>query len=111
MNPIEVDPVDVQERPVDSRGRVSVGTDYAGETVRVAVIETANDQTADVSESDVLDPDGPVWYVWDHRTESVVQTFDTRRAAQNRAACDDDLEAVDARPLGTAEGDGEGSDS
>lgn len=39
------------------------------------------------------------FYVWDHSTESVVQTFDTNRAAENRAACGDHLEAVDARPL------------
>jgi len=110
MNSVEVDPVDVKERGVDPQGRVSVGTDYAGETVRVAVIEMIDD-TADVSESDALDPNGPDWYVWDHSRESVVQTFDTRRAAQNRAARGDDLEAVDARPLGTVEGDGEGSDS
>lgn len=39
MNPVEVDPVDVLERPVDSKGRVSIGTDKAGKVVRVAVIE------------------------------------------------------------------------
>jgi hypothetical protein len=35
----EVDPNDVERRPVDSKGRVSVGTQYAGETVGVAVVE------------------------------------------------------------------------
>lgn len=39
MNPVEVDPARIREAPVDSKGRVSVGTDYAGEKVRVAVIE------------------------------------------------------------------------
>ena len=106
MKSVAVDPVDVKERNVDPQGRVSVGADYAGETVRVAVIETVSDETADVSESDVLAPDGPDWYVWDHGSESVVQTFETRRAAQNRAARGDDLEAVDARPLGTVEDGG-----
>lgn len=43
MKTVEVDPVDVRERPVDSQGRVSVGTGYAGKTVRVAVIETVED--------------------------------------------------------------------
>jgi formylmethanofuran dehydrogenase subunit E len=42
MNPVEIDPVDVKERNVDPQGRVSVGTDYSGETVRVAVIETVD---------------------------------------------------------------------
>jgi len=40
MKSVDVDPVDVKERSVDPQGRVSVGTDWAGETVRVAVIET-----------------------------------------------------------------------
>ena len=40
MKSVEIDPVDVKERSVDPQGRVSVGTDYASETVRVAVIET-----------------------------------------------------------------------
>jgi rubrerythrin len=39
MERIEVDPVDVVERPVDGRGRVSVGTSLAGETARVAVLD------------------------------------------------------------------------
>jgi hypothetical protein len=103
MKSVEVDPVEVKERGVDPQGRVSVGTGYAGETVRVAVIETVSDDGDDVSESDVLDPSGPDWYVWDHSTESVVQTFDRRRAAVARADRGDDMEAVDARPLGTVE--------
>ena len=40
---VKVDPTDVVERPVDGRGRVSVGTDHAGETVRVAVVETVTE--------------------------------------------------------------------
>jgi len=47
MKSVEVNPVDVKERSVDPQGRVSVGTDYAGETVRVAVIETVEDGDGD----------------------------------------------------------------
>ena len=43
MRSVDVDPVDVKERSVDPQGRVSVGTDYAGETVRVAVVETVGE--------------------------------------------------------------------
>lgn len=43
MEPIEVDPVEVLERPVDVKGRVSVGTDRAGQRVRIAVIEVVDD--------------------------------------------------------------------
>jgi len=40
MDPIEVDPVAVVERTADDKGRVTLGADYAGDTVRVAVVET-----------------------------------------------------------------------
>ena len=43
MNPVNVDPARIREAPVDDKGRVSVGTDYSGETVRVAVIETVGE--------------------------------------------------------------------
>lgn len=43
MTSVKVDPVDVLERPVDSKGRVSLGTDYAGETVRAAVLDVVSD--------------------------------------------------------------------
>jgi len=48
MKSVDVDPVDVKERNVDPQGRVSVGMDWAGETVRVAVIETINGETPSV---------------------------------------------------------------
>lgn len=36
---IEVDPVDVNEKTADDRGRVTLGSEYAGQTVTVAVVE------------------------------------------------------------------------
>lgn len=52
MDPVQIKPTDVSEGPVDDRGRVSVGTEYAGETVRVAVLETVSAE----------DSDGTVWF-------------------------------------------------
>mgnify|MGYP000335403465 CR=1 FL=1 len=49
---IEVDPVDVIERAADGKGRVTIGSDYAGEDVRVAVIEVVDDD-----DQDDVDPD------------------------------------------------------
>lgn len=51
MEPVEIEPTDVRTGPVDDRGRVSVGTEYSGESVRVAVIETVD-----------ADDDGAIWY-------------------------------------------------
>lgn len=39
MEPIEVEPTDVVEKEVDQYGRISVGREYAGKTLRVAVLE------------------------------------------------------------------------
>lgn len=36
-------PDEIKELSADSRGRVNLGTDYAGESVRVAVIEVVDD--------------------------------------------------------------------
>lgn len=36
-------PEEIKELRADSRGRVNLGTEYADETVRVAVIETVAD--------------------------------------------------------------------
>jgi len=35
---VEVKPDDVDEYPADNRGRITLGSDYAGETVEVAVL-------------------------------------------------------------------------
>lgn len=40
---IEVDATDIVERTADSKGRVAIGPDHAGETVRVAVVETIDE--------------------------------------------------------------------
>lgn len=37
-------PDEIKELSADSRGRVCLGTDYAGREVRVAVIEVLNDE-------------------------------------------------------------------
>ena len=36
-------PDEIKELKADSRGRVNLGPDYAGETVRVAIIETVEE--------------------------------------------------------------------
>jgi len=36
---IEVDPEDIVKKKADDRGRVTLGAEYAGKTVRVAVLE------------------------------------------------------------------------
>ena len=36
-------PEEIKELKADSRGRVNLGTDYADETVRVAIVETVDD--------------------------------------------------------------------
>lgn len=103
MDPVEVDPARIREGPVDEKGRVSVGTDYAGETVRVAVIETVT------TEADVLGPGGPNFYVWDHSTESVAETFESKESAETWAEeHGPEYEPVDATPLYDPD-DGEGS--
>jgi rubrerythrin len=49
---VEVDPVDVVERDADSKGRVTVGADYAGETVRVAVLAVPSRESDSETEDD-----------------------------------------------------------
>jgi hypothetical protein len=44
---ITVDAVDVTERQTDARGRLTLGADYADETVRVAVVEVVQDDGDD----------------------------------------------------------------
>lgn len=54
----------------------------------------------DADHLDVIDPEGPDHYVWDHSTETVAETFETRRAAETWAAeHGPEYEPVDARPL------------
>jgi len=36
---VEVSATDVEERKADDRGRVTLGSEYAGKTVTVAVVE------------------------------------------------------------------------
>lgn len=36
---IEVDPEDIVKKKADDRGRVTLGSEFAGKTVRVAVLE------------------------------------------------------------------------
>ena len=40
---VEVDPLEIQERAADERGRITIGMEYADETVTVAVIEVEDD--------------------------------------------------------------------
>jgi hypothetical protein len=35
---IEADPTDLVEKTADDRGRITLGSDYAGETVKVLVL-------------------------------------------------------------------------
>jgi hypothetical protein len=44
MVEIEIDPVEIRERKADDRGRVNLGTDRAGETLRVAVVEVVESE-------------------------------------------------------------------
>ena len=36
---IEVDPVDVDKKKADDRGRVSIGLEHAGKTVTIAIVD------------------------------------------------------------------------
>lgn len=40
---VEIDVTDIEERKADDRGRVTLGSDYAGKTVTVAVLEVEDD--------------------------------------------------------------------
>lgn len=40
---VEVAATDIDERKADDRGRVTLGADYAGKTVTVAVLEVADE--------------------------------------------------------------------
>jgi len=40
---IEVDATDVNDLKADDRGRVTIGSDYAGKIVTVAVVEVAEE--------------------------------------------------------------------
>lgn len=40
---IEVDATDVEEMTADDRGRVTLGADYGGKTVTVAVVEVEDE--------------------------------------------------------------------
>lgn len=40
---VEVSATDVEERKADDRGRVTLGSEYAGKTVTVAVLEVEDD--------------------------------------------------------------------
>ena len=41
---IEVSATDVNEKKADDRGRVTLGADYSGKTVTVAVVEVESDE-------------------------------------------------------------------
>ena len=41
---IEVSATDIEEKKADDRGRVTLGAEYADETVTVAVIEVEEDE-------------------------------------------------------------------
>jgi len=36
-------PEEIKELKADARGRINIGTDYADETVRVAIVEVVDD--------------------------------------------------------------------
>ena len=40
---VQVDISDLKEKKADDRGRVTLGADYAGKTVTVAVLEVADE--------------------------------------------------------------------
>lgn len=40
---VEVSAKDIEERSADDRGRVTLGAEYAGKTVTVAVLEVEDD--------------------------------------------------------------------
>lgn len=40
---VEVSATDIEERKADDRGRVTLGADYAGKTVTVAVLEVEDE--------------------------------------------------------------------
>jgi hypothetical protein len=37
-------PDEIKELKADSRGRINIGTDYADQTVRVAIVEVVDDE-------------------------------------------------------------------
>jgi len=41
---VEVKATDVEEKKADDRGRVTLGAEYAGKTVTVAIVEVEEDQ-------------------------------------------------------------------
>ncbi len=41
---IEIDASDIQTRKADDRGRVTLGSEYAGKTVTVAVLEVEDSE-------------------------------------------------------------------
>lgn len=41
---VEVDVDDIETKTADDRGRVNLGVDYAGDDVRVAVVEVVDDE-------------------------------------------------------------------
>lgn len=40
---VEVSATDIEERKADDRGRVTLGSEYAGQTVTVAVLEVEDE--------------------------------------------------------------------
>jgi hypothetical protein len=44
---IDVDPENIVKRDADDRGRITLGSDYGGDTVRIAILETNPDTTTD----------------------------------------------------------------
>lgn len=41
---VEVSATDIEEKNADDRGRVTLGAEYAGKTVTVAVLEVEDDE-------------------------------------------------------------------
>jgi len=41
---VEISPSEIEERKADERGRVTLGAEYAHETVKVGIIEVVNDR-------------------------------------------------------------------
>lgn len=60
MTTVEVDPVEVRERTADDKGRITLGADYSGETVRVAVLDVPSEDDSERRVT-VCEDCGEVW--------------------------------------------------
>lgn len=45
MPEITIDAAEIKERKADSKGRVAIGPDHAGDTIRVALVEVVDEQS------------------------------------------------------------------